>query len=91
MNVSFTAKNFVIFVKNSRKGREVNNRVGERGVNLNLDNVFKYTVCFFEITPNFSIFELRTLVQHHRDDHIHSTETPQPNNILLITGTPLRK
>ena len=52
-------------VKNSMEGREVNmintqhcvknrfvkNRVGGRGVNLNLDNVFKYTVCFFDATP----------------------------------------
>ena len=49
----------MIFVKNSRGGREVNiintlskkefvrNRVGGREVNLNLDNVFKYTVFFF--------------------------------------------
>ena len=48
----------MIFVKNSRGGREVNmintlsknkfaqNRVGGRGVNLNLDNVFKYAVFF---------------------------------------------
>ena len=53
----------MIFVKNSRGGREVNmintvskidlskNMVGGRGVNLNLDNVFKYTVRFFDGTP----------------------------------------
>ena len=35
------------FVKN----KFVKNRVGGRGVNLNLDNVFKYTVCFFDGTP----------------------------------------
>ena len=38
----------MFFVKNSRGGREVKNkfaknRVGGREVNLNLDNVFKYT------------------------------------------------
>ena len=52
----------MIFVKNSRGGREVNsqhdqnfvknkfvkNRVGGREANLNLDNVFKYTVFFLE-------------------------------------------
>ena len=32
------------FVKN----KFVKNRVGERGVNLNLDNVFKYTVFFLD-------------------------------------------
>ena len=47
----------MIFVKNSRGMREVNmintvknkfvNKVGGRGVNLNLDNVSKYTVCVF--------------------------------------------
>ena len=47
----------MIFVKNSRGMREVNmintvknkfvNKVGGRGVNLNLDNVCKYTVVFF--------------------------------------------
>ena len=26
--------------------------MGRRGVSLNLDNVFKYTVCFFKSTPN---------------------------------------
>ena len=48
----------MIFVKNSRGGEGgqhdqhfvknefVKNRVGGRGVNLNLDNVFKYTVFF---------------------------------------------
>ena len=54
----------MIFVKTSRGGREgghhdqhcvknkfVKNRVGGRGVKLNLDNVFKYTVCFFDGTP----------------------------------------
>ena len=30
----------------------VKNRVGGKGVNLNLDNVFKYIVCFFNATPN---------------------------------------
>ena len=49
----------MIFVKNSRGGREVNmintmskinlSKVGwEGGVNLNLDNVFKYTGLFLE-------------------------------------------
>ena len=51
----------MIFVKNSTVGREVNiinfmskfvkNLVGGRGVNLNLDNVFKYTVCLFWKVP----------------------------------------
>ena len=53
----------MIFVKNSRRGREVNtintlskktfvkNRVGGRGVTINLDNVCKYTVCFFWTAP----------------------------------------
>ena len=48
----------MIFVKNTGGGREVNmintvskinlskKRIGGRGVNLNLDNVFKYTVFF---------------------------------------------
>ena len=52
----------MIIVKNSRGGREVNmintvpknflSKIGWEGggVNLNLDNVFKYTV-FFEVTP----------------------------------------
>ena len=31
--------------------RFVKNRVGGRVVNLNLENVFKYTVFFLEITP----------------------------------------
>ena len=31
----------------------VKDRVGGRGVNLNLDNVFKYTVCFFDGNPYF--------------------------------------
>ena len=35
------------FVKN----KFVKNRVGGRGVNLNLDNVFKYSVLFFLNTP----------------------------------------
>ena len=50
----------MIFVKNSRGGREVNmiktlsknkfvkNRVGGREVNLNLDNALKYTGFFLE-------------------------------------------
>ena len=43
----------MIFVKNSMcvKNTFVKNRVGGRGVNLNLDNVCKYTVCFFDGTP----------------------------------------
>ena len=53
----------MIFVKKSRGGMEVNmvntlskinlskNRVGGRKVNLNLDNVFKYTVFFFGDYP----------------------------------------
>ena len=53
----------MIFVKNSRGGREVNmintvskkffvkNRMGGRGVNLNLENVFKYTVFVFLRVP----------------------------------------
>ena len=55
----------MIFVKNSRGGREVNmiNTVskinlskigweaGAREVNLNLDYVFKYTVCYFWRSP----------------------------------------
>ena len=60
-NVSFKALNFMIFVKNSSGGREVNmintcvknkfvkNRVGGRGVILNLDNVFKYTGFFLTL------------------------------------------
>ena len=47
----------MIFVTNSSRGREANmintlskrnfrNRVGERGVNLNLANVFRYTGFF---------------------------------------------
>ena len=56
----------MIFVKNSR-GREadlhdqhcakikfVKNRVGGRRVNLNLNNVFKYTVVFY-VTPKLLI------------------------------------
>ena len=54
----------MIFVKNSRGEREVNminknkfvkNRVGGREVNLNLDNVNKYTVCFFDVTPKYVV------------------------------------
>ena len=37
VNVSFKAYNFMIIVKNTVGGREVN---------LNLDNVFKYTIFF---------------------------------------------
>ena len=33
------------------KNKFVKNRVGGRGVNLNLDNVFKYTVFFLDVTP----------------------------------------
>ena len=52
----------MIFVKNSRGGREVNMRktlskinlskigLGGREVNLNLDNVFNYTGFFLKIT-----------------------------------------
>ena len=53
-NVSYKAKNFMIFVKNSRGGREVNmintlsninlSKIGWEGaseVNFNLDDVFK--------------------------------------------------
>ena len=59
----------MIFVKNSRGGREVNmintlskkilSKIGWEGgreVNLNLDNVFKYTVFVLEITPNSYYF-----------------------------------
>ena len=53
----------MIFVKNSRGGREVNmintvskinlSKIGWEGggVNLNLDDVSKYTVLFFDGTP----------------------------------------
>ena len=53
----------MIFAKNSIGGREVNmintlskidlSKIGWEGggVNLNWDNVFKYTVCFFDGTP----------------------------------------
>ena len=33
------------------KNKFVKTRVGGRGVNLNLVNVCKYTVCFFDVTP----------------------------------------
>ena len=33
------------------KNEFVKNMVGGRGVNLNLDNVFKYTVVVFDVTP----------------------------------------
>ena len=33
------------------KNKFVKNRVGGRGVNLNLNNVFKYTVCLFLTAP----------------------------------------
>ena len=48
----------MIFVKKARGGEGgqhdqhfVKNMVEGRVVNLNLDNVFKYTVFFLEITP----------------------------------------
>ena len=40
----------MIFVKNSRGGREVK-MINTVGVNLNLDNVCKYTVFFFLTAP----------------------------------------
>ena len=63
----------MIFVKNSMGRREVNmiknkfvkNRVGGRGVNLNLDNVFKYAVFFLEY-PLSNEFE-NTIVKTQRN------------------------
>ena len=53
----------MIFVKNSRGGREVNmintlSKIGwEGGVNLNLDNVFKYTVFLERPKKDYVVFE----------------------------------
>ena len=62
----------MIFVKNSMgaggqhdqhcvKNKFVKNRVGGSGVNLNMDNVFKYTGFFLDVTPYTTSFIFDTL------------------------------
>ena len=64
----------MIFVKNSRGGREggqhdqhfvknkfVKNRLGGRGTNLNLDNVFRYTVVYFRLPLSQPLTKLKLI------------------------------
>ena len=75
----------------------VKNRVGWRGVNLNLDNVFKYTVCFFWMLPlnhiamtKFNVITILTFEHNAFCVKIHGQKlTTHHHKLVLSHGWPL--